>query len=176
MALKSKILQSLSLCVCLVALTGFQSRLGSFESRLLAGHNQARSEYGMGHLDWDDGLASDAQVWADHLARSGRFEHSPNTPGAELQGENLWIGTAGAFTPEDMVGLWVAERQYFRRGVFPNNSLSGNVADVSHFTQIVWHNTRRVGCALAENAKEEVLVCRYSSPGNIRGQQPFGRR
>ena len=32
---------------------------------------------------------------------------------------------------------------------------------------------RKVGCAVAAGAEEDVLVCRYAQPGNWRGERPF---
>lgn len=165
---------AIAICFPAIATGGVQGRLTDFESRILLMHNQERSANGLDGLRWNAGLAEDARVWADLLVSTGRFEHSPNLPGKPLQGENIWGGTPGAWTPEHMVGLWLAERKHFKRGLFPANSVTGNVADVSHFTQIIWPNTRSVGCALAQGAKEEILVCRYSRPGNIVGQTPLG--
>ena len=144
-----------------------------FDDRLLAGHNRARLAMGMAPMQWDNGLARDAQVWADKLARSGQFYHSPDEPGEPLEGENLWAGTIGAFTPEDMVGLWIKEKRYFRHGRFPDNSTTGNVMDVAHYTQMIWHDTGRVGCALAHGNGEDILVCRYSTYGNVVGDNPL---
>ena len=68
---------------------------------------------------------------------------------------------------------WIDEKQHFRKGVFPANSSTGNPADISHYTQVVWHNTHEVGCGLSRAGGEEILVCRYSRPGNIVGRRPF---
>ncbi|KAI8469403.1 MAG: CAP domain-containing protein [Monoraphidium minutum] len=43
----------------------------------------------------------------------------------------------------------------------------GAVADVSHFTQIVWKGSTQLGCGFASGCK--MLVCRYSPPGNMIG-------
>jgi hypothetical protein len=72
-----------------------------------------------------------------------------------------------------MVGLWRAERTDYRPGVFPSNSRSGDVEKVGHYTQLIWRNSRRVGCATAVGRYEEFLVCRYSEAGNISGQRPI---
>ena len=71
-----------------------------------------------------------------------------------------------------MVTLWLAEKQYFKTGTFPHNSTSGKVQDVSHYTQLIWRKTDKVGCALSDAGPEEILVCRYSRPGNIIGEKP----
>jgi hypothetical protein len=154
----------------LIGAIGFRT---NFDARLLAAQNRARGEVGVSPMTWNDRLAMDARAWADQLAASGRFEHSPDEPNLEPQGENLWAGTPGAYQPESMVELWTDEKQDYRPGVFPNNSRSGDVAKVSHYTQLIWRETTQVGCSMARGQREEILVCRYSAPGNVIGQRPI---
>ena len=61
----------------------------------------------------------------------------------------------------------------FHPGLFPNNSATGNVDDIGHYTQLMWRDTGEVGCALARGSAEDVLVCRYSDAGNYIGERPF---
>jgi len=143
-----------------------------FNQRVLAAQNAERAAVGVPTLAWDAKLAADARVWADELAKTGRFEHSPDQPGQEPQGENLWAGTPRAFAPEAMVKLWLAEKSDYRPGVFPNNSRSGDVENVGHYTQVIWRASHQVGCAAAVGRDEEFLVCRYSDAGNVIGQRP----
>jgi hypothetical protein len=144
----------------------------SFEQRILGAHNRERLELGLQALSWNDALARSAQQWADHLASTGRFEHAPESRSAP-EGENLWAGTKGYYSPEAMVDAWVREKRFFQPGVFPENSRTGNVEDVGHFTQIVWRATTKVGCAEATSAREDILVCRYAEAGNYIGERPF---
>ncbi len=144
----------------------------SIDERILIAHNQERAQLGLEPLAWDPALAQAAQRWADYLASSGRFEHAPENR-RDPEGENLWAGTKGYFGPEAMVGAWIREKQYFRAGVFPNNSVTGRVEDVGHYTQLVWRATRDVGCAEASSGREDILVCRYAEAGNYRGERPF---
>ena len=146
--------------------------LMSFDDRILAAHNQERVALGLEPLLWNQALAQSAQQWADHLAATGRFEHAPENRSAP-EGENLWAGSKGYFAPEAMVDAWIREKKYFRPGLFPDNSITGKVEDIGHYTQIVWRATRQVGCAQAAGASEDVLVCRYAEAGNYRGEQPF---
>ncbi|WP_082660426.1 CAP domain-containing protein [Sphingopyxis sp. H050] len=154
-------------------LTGVQSRLGDLDYRLLESHNRERVLAGVPQLKWNVDLAEGAQAWADHLSATGRFEHSPNVPGKPLEGENIWGGTPGAFRPESMVNLWIEEKKFFVNGTFPANSSTGRPQDVSHYTQLIWASSQEVGCGLSNLGAEEILVCRYSEPGNIRGRDPF---
>lgn len=153
-------------------LIGGTSARADFNARLLAAQNAERVKAGVPTLRWNADLAADARKWADELAATGRFEHSADEPGKEPQGENLWAGTPRAFTPEAMVGLWAAEKRDYKPGVFPNNSRSGDVEQVGHYTQLIWRATGQVGCATAIGKNEEVLVCRYSEAGNVYGERP----
>ena len=151
---------------------GAASQQGSFDQRLLIAHNQERERLGLEPLSWNPALAQSAQQWADYLAATGRFEHSPENH-RDPEGENLWAGTKDYYGPEAMVGAWIREKQYFRPGLFPDNSTTGRVADVGHYTQLVWRATSEVGCAEAASTREDILVCRYAEAGNYRGEVPF---
>ena len=140
-----------------------------FVAQVLAEHNRERAAMGVPALAWSDNLAASAKAWADHLAATGTFRHAPEQPGSE-EGENLWAGTRGHYPVAAQVDAWVREKRYFRPGTFPQNSTTGRVADVGHYTQLIWRETRQVGCATATGAREDILVCRYSSPGNYIGE------
>lgn len=136
---------------------------------MISAHNRARREYGVGPLAWDQSLARDAAIYAQRLARSGRFEHDPQVGRRPKQGENLWVGTRTAYSYAEMIGLLVDERRYFRPGRFPAVSRTGDWSQVAHYTQIVWPTTQRVGCATASNRSSDYLVCRYLPAGNVVG-------
>ena len=143
-----------------------------FDQRVLIAHNRERRDLGLVPLRWNPALAHTAQLWADHLASTGRFEHAPENRIAP-EGENLWAGTKGYYTPEAMVQAWIREKKFFRPGTFPDNSVTGRVEDVGHYTQVVWRATTEVGCAKARGDSEDILVCRYAEAGNYRGEVPF---
>jgi len=138
-------------------------------SAMMSGHNEARRQYGVAPLAWDEGLARDAEAYAEALARTYRFEHDPQRGRNPRQGENLWMGTRSAYSYAEMIGQLVGERQYYRPGRFPDNSRTGDWSMVGHYTQIVWPSSQRVGCATASNKTRDYLVCRYSPAGNVVG-------
>lgn len=162
----------IALLLTMPLLVGATDPSSNFADRLLARHNRERAMMGIPALQWDQRLAGSAQLWANHLAQTGRFEHAPERA-SDPQGENLWAGTKGAFTLERMVDAWVREKRYFTPGLFPNNSSTGNVEDIGHYTQLMWRDTGEVGCAIARGRAEDVLVCRYSDAGNYIGERPF---
>jgi hypothetical protein len=141
-----------------------------FSLRLLAAHNQVRAAAGVPALQWDPVLAAAAASYGPRLAAYPELEHSPRAerPG---QAENLFRGQAGRYSLEAMVDNWVQERRLFRPGLFPAVSSSGNWIDVSHYTQMIWPTTTKVGCAVHKTLRWEYLICRYSPRGNRDGVQ-----
>jgi hypothetical protein len=143
---------------------------GGMAQEILNAHNSYRSQVGVPPLTWSDALASHAQEWAQHLSDTGKFEHS----GAKGEGENIWMGTSGAYSFTQMIQSFGNEKQHFVAGTFPNVSNTGNWADVGHYTQMVWRNTTQVGCAGVSGRDGKYrLVCRYISQGNVIGQSVF---
>lgn len=155
--------------VVLLAPAALPAQPDQLAARILAGHNAARAQVGAPPVAWDPVLAAGAATWAQYLAASGQFVHSDRRARRGI-GENLWMGTRGAYRIESMTGMWDAERRNFMPGVFPNNSRTGNWMDVAHYTQIIWPTTQRVGCGMASGRASDILVCRYTPAGNIDGR------
>ncbi len=115
-------------------------------------------------LTWGDDLAAVAQTVADTCV----FEHSGND-----FGENLYAGT-GTPTIQDAVDAWASEVADYD---YDSNGCSGVCG---HYTQIVWRDTTRVGCAFADCETLQgagfggrYWVCEYDPPGNFIGQKPY---
>ncbi len=141
-----------------------------FAARLLAGQNSERLRLGLAPLAWDEGLAADARGWGEELARRHAFQHAP----AELrgdEGENLFQGTADYYPLEEMVADFLAERDDFHPGRFPDVANDGVWEHVGHYTQIISRHTRSVGCALVSADGWDTLVCRYAPAGNVVGER-----
>ncbi len=158
--------------LCMASTTGFATsdRPDTSEERVwLKEHNAARAQFGSAPVRWNSDLEREARQWANRLARSNQFQHS-DYRARNGTGENLWMGTRGYYQPAQMIAGFVEERRYFKPGRFPQVSRTGNWGDVGHYTQIVWPETREVGCAKAANRSNEVLVCRYWPSGNVMGE------
>lgn len=115
-------------------------------------------------LTWGDDLAAVAQSVADTCV----FEHSDND-----FGENLYAGT-GTPDIQAAVDAWASEVTDYD---YASNACSGVCG---HYTQIVWRDTMRVGCAFADCEQlagagfgGRYWVCEYDPPGNFIGEQPY---
>ena len=136
--------------------------------QVLAVHNRERALLGTRPLSWDPTLAAAAASYGPALSRLGKLVHSAYST-RRGQGENLFMGTRGAYALGEMTADWLAEKRLFKPGIFPKVSRSGHVGDVGHYTQMIWKGTTRVGCAVYSDARWDFLVCRYSPPGNVLG-------
>jgi uncharacterized protein YkwD len=132
---------------------------------LLSAHNEARARAGVPPLTWSTFLEAVARQWAESLLSSGKFEHQQYSP----YGENLFEVRGALFSGAKVVETWVNESRDYNAKT--NTCRAGAVC--GHYTQVIWRNTREVGCAVARGQNREVWVCEYSPPGNYVGQRPF---
>ncbi|GBD86236.1 D-mannose binding lectin [bacterium BMS3Abin03] len=130
-------------------------------------HNRIRSDVGVGPVTWSNKLAAFAQDWADQLAANGcAFDHRPNNK----YGENLFEGTKGMYTVVNSVEAWGSEKQDYTYGPLGTTPQSGVVG---HYTQIIWRNTKKIGCGVAECNGMIIVVCNYDPSGNYTGEKPY---
>ena len=154
----------LTLIVAFSALaTGIRAASRDLAEEMIRAHNRVRAGVGAGPLKWSDQLAGSAQEWADTLVRRGQFAHRPNPK----YGENLYEITGGFASAEDVVEAWAGESRDYNYRSNSCRSVCG------HYTQIVWADTSRVGCAVARGRGREVWVCEYDPPGNWVGRRPW---
>ena len=71
--------------------------------------------------------------------------------------------------PQGVVDMWMSETAWYHYAT--NSCDSGQ--ECGHYTQIVWRDTKRVGCAVARGREREVWVCNYDPPGNWAGRRPY---
>ena len=138
----------------------------------LRAHNAERARLNLPPLAWNCRLEQEAGQWAEALSQRGTLQHA-SADVRKGSGENLWMGTAGHWSVEAMVNRFLEEREHYQHGRFPEVSRTGNWIDVGHYSQIVWRDTREIGCAVVQGAGKEVLVCRYFPAGNIMGRTAY---
>jgi pathogenesis-related protein 1 len=170
---------------------------------MTAAHNAARAELSteknlnppLGDLTWSQDLADFAQEWADTLANAtncGGIFHRDQ----RMYGENIaWRGSnplRSEYAPEAAVAGWVAEVACWKYGAILGNGTptarsescdatcidEQNSSGCGHYTQVIWRNTKEVGCGYAQcldkrGLTDEIWVCNYDPPGNFVGQTPY---
>jgi pathogenesis-related protein 1 len=168
-----------------------------------AAHNAIRDELSesedlpqpLPDLTWSDALAVVAQDWADTLTSEtcGSIGHRPNG----RYGENIAArGSRGIsiapMGPDEAVQGWADEVECWTYGRItggntgiqnaeqcePTCIAAKNSTGCGHYTQLVWANTRQVGCGYSTCTDDsdfliEVWVCNYDPPGNVINQTPY---
>src|SRR5215831_355151 len=130
--------------------TGSAQQVSVDDKTILDIHNRERAAVGVPPLVWSDKLAADAKPWAEHLANLNQGKSLDELTQDDLvhstgtgQGENLaykWNAGTGHVSPPSAESLvqgsnsWVAEKSWTPMG--------------GHYTQMVWKNTKEVGCAI----------------------------
>lgn len=137
-------------------------------STILDLHNSERARFGYEPLRWSIRLSDNAQGYADQLASTGQRLHA-SREGRGIERENLSQGLLGWGTGQ-MMASWLAEKPYFRSGIFPDVSTTGDWSKVGHYSQMIWPTTTSIGCGLASGSGFNWLVCRYSPGGNKDGK------
>ncbi|KAK9183827.1 hypothetical protein WN943_024172 [Citrus x changshan-huyou] len=109
-------------------------------------------------MRWDNKVAAYAQNYANQRKADCRLVHSGGP-----YGENLaW--SSGDLTGTAAVKLWVDERPKYN---YNSNTCVGG--ECRHYTQVVWHNSVRLGCARVKcnNNRGTFVICSYDPPGNV---------
>ena len=152
--------------ICLVGLALVHTSCAqNSQQDYLNAHNTARAQVGVGSMTWNNTVASYAQNYANQRIGDCNLVHS-NGP----YGENIAWGS-GSLTGTDAVNLWVGEKPNYD---YNSNSCVGGKC--GHYTQVVWRNSVRLGCARVQcNNGGLFVTCNYDPPGNYVGQRPYWR-
>ena len=142
-------------------------------------HNQVRAMVQtatpLPSLEWDPALAATAVAWVamcrDQDAPTGLIDHNPGRSNGHpyYVGENIFA-SGGTASAQQAVQLWASEGANYN---YANNTCNGVCG---HYTQLVWRDTLKVGCALGNCpglAFPSSIVCDYGPGGNSGGQRPY---
>ncbi|KAG8513962.1 Glioma pathogenesis-related protein 1, partial [Galemys pyrenaicus] len=140
-------------------------------------HNKFRSEVNpvasnMLYMTWDPALAQIAKEWA----RNCHFSHNPHLsnklhPNFTSLGENIWTGSISMFSVSSAITPWYNEVQFYNF----NDKKCNDKEVCGHYTQVVWADSYKVGCAVQFCPKVAGFmslsngahfVCNYGPSGN----------
>ncbi|XP_051483657.1 glioma pathogenesis-related protein 1-like [Apus apus] len=137
-------------------------------------HNDLRTKVqppasNMHYMTWDAALARTARAWSKRCL----FKHNIYLgeihqchPNFTSIGENIWTGGYQIFTVDSAIKSWYNEVKFYTYADQKCTKVCG------HYTQVVWDNSYKVGCAVtfckavggARNVAH--FVCNYAPSGN----------
>ncbi|KAK4424316.1 Basic form of pathogenesis-related protein 1 [Sesamum alatum] len=127
-------------------------------------HNAGRAQVGVPPLVWDETLVAYAKEYAKVRSKDCEMKHSTGP-----YGENLAAGSWD-MNAKQAVQIWLDEKKFYDVG---SNSCIGNEM-CGHYTQAVWRDSTKVGCARAKCPNGWTFVtCNYDPPGNYVGERPY---
>ncbi|XP_035192720.1 cysteine-rich secretory protein LCCL domain-containing 2 [Oxyura jamaicensis] len=161
--------------------------LFSDRQEILMLHNKLRGQVypsasNMEYMTWDEELERSAHSWAQKC----EWEHGPSDLIRSI-GQNLAVHWGRYRSPAFHVQSWYDEVKDYTYP-YPHecnpwcpDKCTGSMC--THYTQIVWATTNRIGCAVNVCKRMNVwgeiwenavyLVCNYSPKGNWIGEAPY---
>ncbi|KAJ3281950.1 hypothetical protein HK104_011175 [Borealophlyctis nickersoniae] len=153
-----------------------QPSVSTWQGLALKLHNDARqavnARYGtrIPMLTWSQTLSNGACYCSQLNANRDSLDHC----GA---GENLWKTSDQSISDYEAVKQtlfsWVQEEIGYYH---PKSAISGsdpNFHKYGHYTQVVWDDTRRVGCCVRSGKFGSVVTCHYDPDGNFNHQSAY---
>ncbi|TKY88666.1 hypothetical protein EX895_002297 [Sporisorium graminicola] len=138
-------------------------------------HNVERARYSLPLLQWNAELANMASCWADLKAYGHSEDHFC------ASGENIAMGLGSPCYSNPMEGMKNAVYSFLDED--RNWAQNPHISEANgHWTQIVWRETRFMGCAVAQRKDfmdgydpndqraSMYVVCEYYPPGNVVGE------
>ena len=131
-------------------------------------HNEYRAKHSAPPLIINEEINKIAQQYAEHLASIDTMAHSTNHLNGERLGENLYWYCGTQIDGAEMTTSWydeIAEYDF-------NNP--GFQKGTSHFTQVIWKDSKEVGFGYAQSATGAYFgVANYLPGGNIDTSENF---
>jgi hypothetical protein len=128
-------------------------------------------------VSWDSTLADSAYGYLGGCP-GGSIDLAPHNAerasdykalgGTGSVGENIFAGTASV-SPTDAVNTWMREGSKY-------DYSTNNIADAGHYTQVVWRDSVRIGCAIVDCPNytySNTVLCDYAPAGNNVNQKPY---
>lgn len=169
---------------------------------LLGAHNELRRRVAVGllpgfkpasnmlELEWDDELAAEAEA---HASQCGASQHEEHGERKMLKfssvGQNLgWEASSEPFLNHlnlPHMKAWAQVHKYIRGSLlrsYRSNDSSIGESGIGEFTQIIWANTRYIGCGVATYTRSDnvgrypyqrSLTCNYGPGGNVAGMPVY---
>ncbi|KAK0936476.1 hypothetical protein LTR29_011954 [Friedmanniomyces endolithicus] len=137
-------------------------------------HNIHRSNHSVADVQWDDGLANTAAI----IAAGCYYAHNQTVNGGGY-GQNIAAGVDAANISAIITDLFYNGEVGWYSDLYNQEQPDmTNFEHWGHFSQIVWSNTTKVGCAtqycngpnglggVGSDIPPYFTVCNYSPPGN----------
>ncbi|KAJ5553969.1 PR-1-like protein [Penicillium frequentans] len=154
---------------------------GSYSDKVLYTHNVHRANHSAPNLGWDQSLADAAHVWAFTCQFRYNTDMLPDG-----YGQNLAGSAPTASLAQHISEFWYDDELRNFDPYYGQATPGGDLSTYGHFTQVLWKDTTKVGCATVDCRGSALgmwyTVCNYFPRGNVLGRfdrsvmRPNGRQ
>ncbi|XP_022111277.1 uncharacterized protein LOC110990539 [Acanthaster planci] len=153
-----------------------ESILDRVRGEALETHNIYRARHGVPPLVLNDQINAYSQKWAEKMASTRKFEHSPSKSRSNY-GENIYYSGSTHFSVHEVKGGTsitafyneIKDYDYKRPGERKRNG-----GQIGHFTQVIWKDSKELGVGMTTTKKGDMgyvyVCCNYGPPGNVIGR------
>ena len=124
-------------------------------------HNKKRLLHNSPHLKINSDLSKLAKESANKISRKETF--TKNIYNGQYLGENVYIYKGITLEAENICNEWYNEIQNY------DKSLNKYQKNTGHFTQMIWKETKEIGCGYKRNEGIYYVVVYYYPAGNTLG-------
>lgn len=158
--------------------SSLEKRVSStYINNILYYHNVHRANHSAPALTWGSAMAQNAKVWAQKC----NFSHNTtNVVGKAQYGQNLLVGFPKAQIGPGVSDYWYNQEEPYFHWYGQANPDFNSFENYGHFSQMVWKNSKTVGCFTADCSATGVkgidknsgipplmTVCNYFPPGKF---------
>ena len=141
--------------------------LEKIRADILSNHNYHRKRHQVDELEINKELETVAQSYSQYLSSIDAIKYSEN----EKYGENIYLINTNNKDINN-IGEKVSQKWYeeisnydFINHNYNYNNI--NTPETRHFTQLIWKETKFIGCGASCNKNNNCfIVCNYYPPGN----------
>ncbi len=137
----------------------------SYSAMMTNFHNNIRKQCKVPNMKWDEQLAAYAQDYANQMASAGKLDHHLGTHHSYKDmnaGENLAM--SGGLNGEDRI----KQASINAINGWAEEGRKGPPPAPNHYTAMVWKDSKKVGCGVAEKDGRIYTACNYSDgPPNM---------
>lgn len=152
---------------------------------MVKAHNELRAAVGSPGVKWSAALEAKAAKRLKQLQEMGCvMKHSgpgenlfwasaqKNADKKNAFGQWIWHRSVQKISEKDVVSRWASEKKWYSHEQGTCHASIGETC--GHYTQLVWEDTREIGCGRSIcSDKSQVWLCFYSPAGNIIGERPY---
>ena len=134
--------------------------LEKFRKEMTEKHNKYRKEHNAGELERDSKLEKIAQENAENMLETDSTFYTTEKYDGEKVGQNIFYGI-GDIDADKIIEKWYSKKKFYdfdKPGSEENKS-------AQQFINLVWKETKKIGCGYACNKRECFATCVYYPSG-----------